>query len=221
MTETTNEIKNKDMTENVTANTDAAANTDASSPYLIQTYLKDTLNQTIIEVTDDYVRNINPMNPSSPAQIRTDILNLVKLKVELHNSLTDETKWWIPKDLSYAQIAKIMARVYDIRLKRKADTPSYLEDGELVIYKQNEKGRKTRITDKEAFYEIMQEYKPNITPRECLMCFNSLRHHAFMETQKSVIPKQETKTKRKKKTTREKEKAATETNADTNAETTT
>ena len=49
-----------------------------------------TFDETLRDITKDYLARINPDNPPSPAKIKADILDATRLQIQLENTNRDK-----------------------------------------------------------------------------------------------------------------------------------
>ena len=74
-----------------------------------------TKDETLREITTQYLAQINTQNPPSPADIQADILNKTQTAFLLENQNRPKgTAWKIPDKLAPAQIADILMALYPI-----------------------------------------------------------------------------------------------------------
>lgn len=138
--------------------------------------MADTLNQTIRDVTLECLNNINVANPDSPSQIEADILDRLEQTIKKRNANADVgTKWRIPQKLNFAQIAEIMAYLYDICCVKTAGACASSEFDLLAIYQHDGPDEGIYVTDVEAFRSIAKQYNYTITKKEFEECLVALR----------------------------------------------
>lgn len=126
-----------------------------------------TLNQTVRDVTEDYIAQLNVSNPPTPAQIEQELVSNLNLALLAENQFREKSEKIRPvKKLFPRQIAAIMLTLYHIvRVKCGGENSDpaydllaiYMEDGPLEgIY----------VTDDDAFKKIASQYDYTISQRE-------------------------------------------------------
>ena len=72
-----------------------------------------TRNETIRELTEDYLNNLDMSNIPTPSEIEADLLDKARNEIVVANiSLPKNAQWRIPTTLMASQIADIMLKMY-------------------------------------------------------------------------------------------------------------
>lgn len=126
-----------------------------------------TKDETIREVTTEYLESIDVDNPPTPAIIQADILENLHTAFEIENANKNKgEKWTYMTKLIPAQIADILLRLYNIVNIACAGVNADREYDILAMY-QTEGDDKGIYTDSEhVFYLLAQEYCYSITKKD-------------------------------------------------------
>lgn len=130
-----------------------------------------TKNQIIDEVTDTYIANLNLNNLPSPEDMSIELTNLVEDEIALENDLRPSgRKFRAPENLSFDQIAQLMAAIYPIaRISCSgvnAD-PSY---DLLAVYMESGVDEGTYVTSEDEIYKLAIRFNRRLTTAD----FNEL-----------------------------------------------
>lgn len=146
-----------------------------------------TLHGSISQITEQYIRCLNKTDPPSACKIEADILEKITDEVIEHNELiaseghADELMWEIPQKLNPAQIAAIMAHLYDIRLMSNPcihndKMPNKRKELFILVNRKDGWSRsREHISDIELFRIIAMQYDCTMTDEEFKTCMSVLR----------------------------------------------
>lgn len=127
-----------------------------------------SLSLSIREITQEYLEGIDPHNPPLPKEIVESLLTATADRCREVNATKNkgDTKWKIPTDLSFTQIADILAHLYPIcRLSCAGDNTDNDYDL-LAIYQTAGPDEGIYVTSEDAFRVLAREYNYDITDRE-------------------------------------------------------
>ena len=137
-----------------------------------------TKNETIKEVTTQYLSTLNLNNLPSPAEIQADILDETATAFDIENAARTKDKWKCPDKLNAMQIADIMLKIYpicNIILKASADSS---EKDMLSIYQNDGDNAGIYVEDETAFWRIVRNYNYGIKESEFKEVLQILRKAA-------------------------------------------
>lgn len=138
-----------------------------------------TRNETIRELTDDYLDNLDMDNLPSPADIEADLLEQITVAIMNYNSCANkDTKWRVPTTLLPSQIAAIMLKIYPIKCIACAGNNADSSYDLLSIYQEHGPNEGIYVTNEQIFNNIARQYNYAITSRELSEIINILRDNA-------------------------------------------
>lgn len=141
-----------------------------------------TIDETIREVTLDYLNTINPNNSPTPTTIQADILDKLRAAFDVHNGQHPENKWkYIPK-LIPAQIADILLYLYPIANIACAGVNTDKEYDILSIYQSEGENEGIYVNDDDAFELLVQQYCYSISDRDTKEVIHRIRTKAPRKT---------------------------------------
>ena len=122
----------------------------------------------IRQVTLDYLEGIDPLNPPTPTEITEGILTVTAKKCREVNATKakGETKWKIPTDLSFLQVADTLARLYPICKLACAGDNADSDYDLLAIYQTDGPDKGTYVTSEDVFRTLAREFSCNMTSRD-------------------------------------------------------
>ena len=126
-----------------------------------------TKDETIREVTQNYLGTINPKNPPTPANIQGDILDELKAAFDLENTVKGKgEKWKIMDRLLPAQIADILSTIYPILCIACAGESADRSYDLLAIYQTDGPDEGIYVSDEMIFHHLARQYCYTINKRE-------------------------------------------------------
>lgn len=135
-----------------------------------------TKNETIRDITIEYLQNIDVDNPPAPADIEGDLIDEIEKAFELENAMRDKTmKWKIPSSLNPSQIADIMKTLYPICCIACAGNNADASYDLLAIYQADGPDCGIYVTNEQIFNNIARRYNYNITTKELKEVMSILR----------------------------------------------
>ena len=138
-----------------------------------------TKDQTIREITMEYLDRILPTDHINPAIIKADILDELTNAFELENTNKDKGKRWKFMDkLVPAQIALIILRLYHVANIAYAGLDAESQYDVLSIYQSEGEDEGIYISDEQAFARIAQQYCFTISIKELKEVIAMIRREA-------------------------------------------
>lgn len=138
-----------------------------------------TLNEITKTVTDQYLDSIDPDNPPSAVKLEAELLGEVRKEVAIENSLRDKSdKLKKPTSLTFAQIADVMYRLYNIVKISCAGENAESEYDLLSIYQEDGPNAGTYVNSEETFRTIARQYNYSLTQKEFNEIITILRDKA-------------------------------------------
>lgn len=138
-----------------------------------------TKDETIKEITYEYLEKIDPANPPSPENIQGDILDEVRNAFKLENAVRDNgDKWKIPDKLSPSQITSIMLKLYDIRCIACAGDNADTSYDLLAIYQTDGYNKGIYVTDEKTFHTVARKYNYSLTINDIKEIMAQLKDYA-------------------------------------------
>ena len=138
-----------------------------------------TFDETLRDITKDYLARINPDNPPSPAKIKADILDATRLQIQLENTNRDKgDKWKVPNKLYPIQIAEIMLHLYKIIRIDFSGMVTSDEYDMLGLYQTEGPDIGIYCTYKSQFSKMIHLYDYTITTKGIEEVFNALMIYA-------------------------------------------
>ena len=126
-----------------------------------------TKDETIREITQEYLDNIDIHQPPAPADIQADILAATGTAFDLENSVRAKGDTWRkPDKLIPAQIADILLKLYNIVNIACAGINSERDYDLLAIYQTEGDNEGIYISSEHAFHTLAQDYCYSITSRD-------------------------------------------------------
>lgn len=122
----------------------------------------------IRQVTLDYLEGIDPSNPPTPTEITEAVLTVTADKCREVNATKakGETKWKIPIDLSFLQVADILAKLYPICRLSCAGENADSDYDLLAIYQTDGPDKGIYVTSEDTFRILARQYNCNITSKD-------------------------------------------------------
>lgn len=138
-----------------------------------------TKDETLREITTQYLAGINKTNPPDPATIQADIIEQTHLKFEIINTQFKKGQGWkAPDKLAPAQIADILMALYPVANIAYAGLNTDPEYDILSIYQQDGPDRGIYVSSKQMFYRLIHQYCYTLSDRETLETIAMLRNNA-------------------------------------------
>lgn len=138
-----------------------------------------TMDETIREVTESYLDQVNIQNPPSPSDIQADILDQLRNEFDLYNSATQKNnKWKIMQRLLPAQIADIILRLYNTACIAYAGKQSDRSYDILAIYQSEGENEGIYTSDEQVIYSIAKQYCYSLRESEFKEILTILRNKA-------------------------------------------
>ena len=126
-----------------------------------------TRNETIRDITIEYLNNIDVDNPPKPADIEGDLIDEIEKAFELENSVRNKNnKWSIPTMLNPSQIADIMKTLYPICCIACAGNNADASYDLLAIYQTDGPDEGIYVTNEQIFNNIARQYNYNLTTKD-------------------------------------------------------
>lgn len=126
-----------------------------------------TKNETIREVTEEYLASIDSNNPPSPADIQGDLLDAIhNAFAEININKEKSDKWRIPDTLTPSQIADIMKTLYPICCIACAGDNADTSYDLLAIYQDFGPDEGIYVTNEQVFHNIARKYNYTMTSRD-------------------------------------------------------
>ena len=123
-----------------------------------------TKSETLKNITEEYLSKIDRMNPPTPADIQTAILNAVTLQFQLENTgRASGSKWSIPISLQPAQIATILLSLYPIVKLSFAGLDRDEEYDVLALYQSDGENKGIYVINEKAFHRLIRQYNYEIS----------------------------------------------------------
>lgn len=118
-----------------------------------------TKDETIRIITNSYLDSIDVSNPPTPAEIQSEILDLLRIEFETENNLRSKgDKWRIMDRLCPAQIADILLRLHPIINVACAGTNADREYDMLAIYQDSGPDKGIYLSSEHIFRRLVQQY---------------------------------------------------------------
>ena len=149
-----------------------------------------TKDETIREITTEYLQQIDVDNPPCPANIQADILDRIRNVFDAHNGQHPEDKWKYMTKLLPAQIADILLTLYPIVNIACAGINTDREYDILSIYQTEGDNEGIYVSSEHTFHLLAQDYCYSITRRESEEVINIIKNKAPRKTRcsdKSLI----------------------------------
>lgn len=125
-----------------------------------------TQSDTVKEITNNYLDNLDKNNLPSPADIEADILDIERTQFIMQNDSLDKgSKWKIPTELTPNQISTIMLYLYPIRCISCAGNNTDTSYDLLAIYCDSGENEGIYVTDDKIFHNKIRLFNYNITKR--------------------------------------------------------
>ena len=138
-----------------------------------------TKDETIREITTEYLENIDVDNPPTPAIIQADILENLHTAFEIENANKNKgEKWAYMTKLIPAQIADILLRLYNIVNIACAGVNADREYDILAMYQTEGDNKGIYIDSEHVFYLLAQEYCYSITKKDVQEVISLIRAKA-------------------------------------------
>ena len=138
-----------------------------------------TMDETIREVTESDLDQVNIQNPPSPSDIQADILDQLRNEFDLYNSATQKNnKWKIMQRLLPAQIADIILRLYNTACIAYAGKQSDRSYDILAIYQSEGENEGIYTSDEQVIYSIAKQYCYSLRESEFKEILTILRNKA-------------------------------------------
>lgn len=138
-----------------------------------------TKDQTILEITSEYLDRIPPTDHIKPAIIKADILDELMNAFELENTNKDKGKRWKFMDrLIGSQIALIILRLYHVVNIAYAGLDAGSQYDVLSIYQSEGEEEGIYVSGERAFFQLSQQYCFTITPKEVQDIMTILKNNA-------------------------------------------
>lgn len=126
-----------------------------------------TRDDTIRDMTKNYLDTIDPANPPSPATINEGIIDTVATAIRMENAMREKgEKWRIPDRLIPNQIADIILRLYPVANIACMGTNGSSDYDLLAIYQTTGKNQGIYVSDEQYFKHIILQYCYSVTQRE-------------------------------------------------------
>ena len=138
-----------------------------------------TKDETIREITQEYLDNIDIHQLPAPADIQADILAATGTAFDLENSVRAKGDTWRkPDKLIPAQIADILLKLYNIVNIACAGINSERDYDLLAIYQTEGDNEGIYISSEHAFHTLAQDYCYSITSRDVTEVVSLIRDKA-------------------------------------------
>ena len=138
-----------------------------------------TKDETLREITTQYLAQINTQNPPSPADIQADILNKTQTAFLLENQNRPKgTAWKIPDKLAPAQIADILMTLYPIVNIAYGGFNADTEYDVLSMYQADGPDKGIYTSSKQMFHRLIHDYCYTLTDKETSETIALLRNMA-------------------------------------------
>ena len=138
-----------------------------------------TRNETIRELTEDYLDNLDMDNIPSPAEIEADLLDKTRDAIIIANvSLPKTAQWRVPTTLMASQIADIMLKVYPIKCIACAGNNADSSYDLLAMYQYEGVDKGIYVTNEQVLHNIARQYNYSISKREIDEVINILKDTA-------------------------------------------
>ena len=126
-----------------------------------------TKDETLREITLDYLAKINVQNPPTPANIQADILDATNLQFQLENTNRAKgSSWKIPDRLTPAQIADILMTLYPIVNIAYGGLNADIEFDVLSIYQSDGIDKGIYTSSKQMFSRLIHQYCYTFSEKE-------------------------------------------------------
>ena len=126
-----------------------------------------TKDETLREITLDYLAKINVQNPPTPANIQADILDATNLQFQLENTNRAKgSSWKIPDRLTPAQIADILMTLYPIVNIAYGGLNADIEFDVLSIYQSDGVDKGIYTSSKQMFSRLIHQYCYTFSEKE-------------------------------------------------------
>ena len=126
-----------------------------------------TKDETLREITLDYLAQIDIQNPPTPANIQADILDAVSLQFQLENTNRAKgSSWKIPDRLTPAQIADILMTLYPIVNIAYGGLNADIEFDVLSIYQTDGPDKGIYTSTKQMFSRLIHQYCYTFSEKE-------------------------------------------------------
>lgn len=138
-----------------------------------------TRNETIRELTEDYLNNLDMSNIPTPSEIEADLLDKARNEIVVANiSLPKNAQWRIPTTLMASQIADIMLKIYPIRCIACAGNNADSSYDLLAIYQYDGVDKGIYVTNDQVLRNIARMYNYSISKREVEEIIDILKDNA-------------------------------------------
>ena len=138
--------------------------------------MEHTYNDVLRITTLNYLSQINMNAPPSPATIESQILDNLKITIDLENKLREPgNRWRIPQKLHPWQIATIIAHLYPVCTICTGGAGSDKSYDLLAIYQSNGDDEGIYVTDEETFRYLMRQYNITMQTKEFAEAMTVLR----------------------------------------------
>ena len=138
--------------------------------------MEHTYNDVLRITTLNYLSQINMNAPPSPATIESQILDNLKITIDLENKLREPgNRWRIPQKLHPWQIATIVAHLYPVCTICTGGAGSDKSYDLLAIYQSNGDDEGIYVTDEETFRYLMRQYNITMQTKEFAEAMTVLR----------------------------------------------
>lgn len=126
-----------------------------------------TKNETIKQVTEQYLAQLNMTNIPSPADIEADLLGLEQMEFTLENKVKEKNeRWKIPDQLTANQIANIMLKIYPICCISCAGNNADTSYDLLAMYCDSGENEGIYVSDEKLFHNYIRQFNYNITSKD-------------------------------------------------------
>ena len=126
-----------------------------------------TKNETIREITEDYLNSLDSDDIPSPADIEGDLLDAVTNAFAIENNGRDKSaKWQTPTALSASQIASILKHLYPICCISCAGENADTDYDLLAIYQDEGINKGIYVTDEKIIHNIARQYNYNLSTKD-------------------------------------------------------
>ena len=141
-----------------------------------------TKDETIREVTHDYLANLNMAQIPDEATIAADLIEKVHIAFDLENSVKPKgEKWQIPKELTAAQLADIMLCVYHIiNIDMLVSSGGHAGGDQtlLAMYHSSGPNEGIYVSEESMFRNLAKRYSYNISDKDIARMMQILRDEA-------------------------------------------
>ena len=138
-----------------------------------------TRDETIREITTQYLDQINPMNPPSPADIQADILDQIQIRFQIENKVrASDTKWKIPDKLAPAQIADILLRMYPVANIAYGGLNADAEYDVLSVYQTDGPDKGIYTSTYQMFHQLIHQFGYTLSDKDVSETLSILRNKA-------------------------------------------